>query len=239
MLPIRDTVRSTSFPIVTWLFIAFNAVVFLYEISLPSAELNTLIMTFGLIPGQLELTEPLRLLQNPILLLTFLTLMFMHGGWLHFLSNMWILFIFGDNVEDRMGSIRFLIFYLISGFTGALIQAYIFPRSTVPAIGASGAIAGVLGAYWVLFPKAKVITLIPLIFVPWFIEIPAVFYLGFWLVTQIYFGVTSLPNSGVMGGVAWWAHIGGFVFGLLFHRLFLQRGHPKYYRQYPDEYWPY
>ena len=223
MLPIRDTVRSSSFPIVTWFFIALNGVVFLYEISLPPAELNALIMTFGLIPGQLELTEPLRILQNPLLPLTFLTHMFMHGGWLHFLSNMWILFIFGDNVEDRMGSIRFLVFYLISGFIGAIIQAYIYPNSTVPAIGASGAIAGVLGAYWVLFPKAKVISLIPLIFVPWFIEIPAVFYLGFWLVTQIYFGITSLPNSGVMGGVAWWAHIGGFVFGLLFHRLFLQR----------------
>ncbi len=226
MLPIRDTVRSTSFPIVTWLFIALNAVVFLYEISLPSFELNALIMTFGLIPGLLELSEPLRLIQNPILPLTFMTHMFMHGGWLHFLSNMWILFIFGDNVEDRMGSIRFLVFYLISGFIGALIQAYMYPNSFVPAIGASGAIAGVLGAYWVLFPKAKVITLIPLIFVPWFIEIPAVFYLGIWLVTQIYFGISSLPSSGIMGGVAWWAHIGGFVFGLLFHRLFLQQA-PK------------
>ncbi len=226
MLPIRDTVRSTSFPIVTWLFIALNAVVFLYEISLPSLELNALIMTFGLIPGLLELSEPLRLIQNPILPLTFMTHMFMHGGWLHFLSNMWILFIFGDNVEDRMGSIRFLVFYLISGFIGALIQAYMYPNSFVPAIGASGAIAGVLGAYWVLFPKAKVITLIPLIFVPWFIEIPAVFYLGIWLVTQIYFGISSLPSLGIMGGVAWWAHIGGFVFGLLFHRLFLQQA-PK------------
>jgi len=221
MLPIRDTVRPTSFPIITWLFIALNAVVFLYEISLPSVELNALIMTFGLIPGQLELSEPLKLLQNPLFPLTFLTHMFMHGGWLHFLSNMWILFIFGDNVEDRMGSIRFLAFYLLSGFIGALIQAYMYPNSFLPAIGASGAIAGVLGAYWVLFPKAKVITLIPLIFVPWFIEIPAVFYLGIWLVTQIYFGISSLPSSGVMGGVAWWAHIGGFVFGLLFHRLFL------------------
>ena len=228
MLPIRDTVRSTSFPIVTWIFIALNAVVFLYEITLPSVELNALIMTFGLTPGQLEFSEPLRLLQNPLLPLSFLTHMFMHGGWLHFLSNMWILFIFGDNVEDRMGSIRFLIFYLISGFVGALIQAYMYPNSYIPAIGASGAIAGVLGAYWVLFPKAKVITLIPLIFVPWFIEIPAVFYLGIWLVTQIYFGISSLPSSGVMGGVAWWAHIGGFVFGLLFHRLFLQRA-PKIY----------
>jgi len=228
MLPIRDTVRSTSFPIVTFLFIALNAVVFFYEISLPSVELNALIMTFGLIPGQLELSEPLKLLQNPFLPLTFLTHMFMHGGWLHFLSNMWILFIFGDNVEDRMGSFRFLLFYLISGFIGALIQAIMYPNSPVPAIGASGAIAGVLGAYWVLFPKAKVITLIPLIFVPWFIEIPAVFYLGFWLATQIYFGISTLPSTGVMGGVAWWAHIGGFVFGLLFHRLFLLQA-PKTY----------
>jgi len=220
MLPIRDTVRSTSFPIVTWLIIAVNAVVFLFEISLPSVELNALIMTFGMVPGQLELPG---ILHNPILPLTFITHMFMHGGWLHILSNMWILFIFGDNVEDRMGSLRFFVFYIICGFIGALIQAFMFPKSFVPAIGASGAIAGVLGAYWVLFPKAKIITLIPLVFVPWFIEIPAVFYLGIWLISQIYFGISSLPSSGVMGGVAWWAHIGGFVFGLLFHRLFLKR----------------
>lgn len=239
MLPIRDTIRSTSFPVVTWLLIGVNAVAFLYEISLPTVDLNELILMYGLVPARLQLTQPLAMLEYPYLLLSLVTHMFLHGGWLHFLSNMWILFIFGDNVEDRMGSARFFLFYIISGLFGALVQAFIYPTSQVPAIGASGAIAGVLGAYWALFPRAKVISLIPLIFVPWFVEIPAVFYLGFWLVTQVYFGITSLPNSGMLGGVAWWAHIGGFVFGLLLQRLFLQRRHPGYYRQYPDEYWPY
>lgn len=239
MLPIRDTVRSTSFPIVTWLIIAVNALVFFYEISLPSAQLNALIMSFGLVPGRLNLGDPLLLIQNPIPLITFLTHMFMHGGWLHFLSNMWILFIFGDNVEDRMGSLRFLVFYLLCGFVGALAQAFVAPKSPLPAIGASGAIAGVLGAYWALFPKAKVVNLVPLFFMPLFIEIPAIFYLGFWFVSQIYFGLISQPNSGLTGGVAWWAHIGGFVFGLVFHRFFLQRRDAKHYRQFPDEYSPF
>ena len=239
MLPIRDTVRSTSFPIINWLFIGLNAVTFLFEISISPVELNRLIMTFGFIPGRFDLTSPLGLLRNPIPLLTFITHMFMHGGWFHFLSNMWILYIFGDNVEDRMGSRRYFAFYLLSGFVAALIQAFAAPISQIPAIGASGAIAGVLGAYWIIFPKARVITLIPLFFVPWFIDIPAVFYLGFWFVSQLYSGILSLPNAGAMGGVAWWAHIGGFVFGLLFHRLFIQRRNPKYFRQYPDEYWPF
>lgn len=228
MFPIRDTIRSNSLPIVTWLLIGVNALAFLYEISLPSAELSLLVKTFGLVPAELHLGQPLILMQRPANTIPLITHMFLHGGWLHFLSNMWILFIFGDNVEDRMGSIRFLIFYLLCGLFGALFQTVVYPSSRIPAIGASGAIAGVLGSYWALFPKAKVVSLIPLIFIPWFIEIPAVFYLGFWLVTQVYFAISTLPDSGVFGGVAWWAHIGGFVFGLVFHRFFLKSNRSSY-----------
>jgi membrane associated rhomboid family serine protease len=187
MLPIRDTVRSSSFPIVTWFFIALNGVVFLYEISLPPAELNALIMTFGLTPGQLVPTEPLRILQNPLLPLTFLTHMFMHGGWLHFLSNMWILFIFGDNVEDRMGSIRFL-FYLISGLSAQLFKPIFIPtvlyQPSVPVVPSP-----VCGAYWVLFQKPRSSPSFRL-FSALVYRNTCGFYLGFWLVTQI---ISELP----------------------------------------------
>ena len=239
MLPLRDTVRSTSFPIVNWLFIGLNTVVFLYEATLSPSALNRFIVTFGVVPAQLNFTNPSVLLANPLPLFTLFTHMFLHGGWFHLLSNVWILYIFGDNVEDRMGAGRYLTFYILCGLVAGIAQIVIAPNSRIPAIGASGAIAGVLGAYFLLFPRARVITLIPLVFLPWFIEIPAIFYLGFWFISQLYSGLLSLPNAGSMGGVAWWAHIGGFVFGVIFHRLFTPRRHPAYSRRYPDEYWPY
>jgi membrane associated rhomboid family serine protease len=181
--------------------------------------------------------QSLILLTNPILLIPLFTHMFLHGGWLHIISNLWILYIFGDNVEDRMGSVRYLIFYLLSGVAAAFTQALIGPGSRIPALGASGAIAGVLGAYVVLFPRGRVTTLIPLFYVPWFVEISAVFFIGFWFVVQLFSGFISLGNV-QGGGVAWWAHIGGFVFGVLFCRFFTPQRHPAYTRQYPDEYWP-
>jgi membrane associated rhomboid family serine protease len=166
--------------------------------------------------------------------------MFLHGGWFHIISNMWILFIFGDNVEDRMGSGRYLLFYLISGLAAAFVQVLTNPASQIPAIGASGAIAGVLGAYFLLYPRSRVITLIPIFFIPWIVEIPAIFYLGFWFVSQLFSGVAALrlPQEVAMGGVAWWAHIGGFVFGIVFYRLFTPRRHRVYTHRYPDEYFP-
>ncbi len=240
MLPLRDTIHSYTLPIVTWLLIGLNTIVFLIEISLSSPALNHFVQIFALIPANLHLDNPSLLLDNPLPLMTLFTHMFLHGGWFHLLSNMWILFIFGDNVEDRMGSIRYFIFYICGGLAAGILQTLVSPLSEVPALGASGAIAAVLGAYFLLFPRASVTTLIPMIFVPMFVDIPAVVYLGFWFVSQLFSGIASLgiANAANMGGVAWFAHIGGFIFGLLFARLFIPRRHPAYIRQYPDEYYP-
>lgn len=219
------------------MLIGINILVFLFEAALPEAATNQLIQVFGLVPARLHLDEPALLLRNPLPLITLVTHTFLHGGWLHILSNLWTLYIFGDNVEDRMGSGRYLLFYLLGGVAAGLLQALIDPNSTVPSVGASGAIAGVLGAYFVLYPQARVITLIPVFLFPWFIEIPAILYLGVWFVTQLFSGIASLGTIAT-GGVAWWAHIGGFVFGLLGYRLFTPRRHPAFTRIYPDEYWP-
>ncbi|MCS6907208.1 MAG: rhomboid family intramembrane serine protease, partial [Anaerolineales bacterium] len=202
--------------------------------------LERLIYTFGMVPARLPLFEPWRFLTSPIAVISLFTHMFLHGGWVHFLSNMWTLFIFGDNVEDRMGSLRFLLFYLLGGLAAAFTQAFIDPSSRVPAIGASGAIAAVMGAYFLLFPNAKVITLVPLFFMPYFVEISAFFFLGVWFVTQFFSGVASLlsPAQMSMGGIAWFAHIGGFAFGFLTVKLFTPRRPLPYVRVYPDEYFP-
>ncbi|MDW8325200.1 MAG: rhomboid family intramembrane serine protease [Anaerolineales bacterium] len=229
MLPLKDTVRARSFPLVNWLIIAANIVVFLFETSLTTRQLDRLILAYGVVPARLWNGGPAEWL-------TIFTGMFLHGGWLHIFSNLWALYIFGDNVEDRMGSGRYLVFYLLSGVAAALAQAWIDPESRIPMIGASGAIAGVLGAYLVLFPNARVITLVPLFFLPWFVEVPALLYLGFWVFSQFFSGVLSVSTVS-MGGVAYWAHIGGFVCGLLLVGLFARRPRAQT-RWYPDEYYP-
>jgi membrane associated rhomboid family serine protease len=150
--------------------------------------------------------------------------MFMHAGWFHLLSNVWIFYIFGDNVEDRMGPFSFLLFYLISGIAAALLQTFLFPNSAIPVIGASGAIAGVLGAYILLYPAARVVTLLPLFIFFTVIRVPVFIFLGFWFVSQLFSGLASIGTTG--GGIAWWAHIGGFVIGLLFSPLFRNRPQP-------------
>lgn len=241
MLPLRDNIRAYSFPFVNYLLIGINTLVFFFEISLSMRGLEGLIYNFGLVPARLNLANPIEALLNPEPWFTLLTHMFLHGGWIHFLSNVWILFIFGDNVEDRMGHGRYLVFYLFSGLVSGLMQALISPSSQIPAIGASGAIAGILGAYFILFPGARVVTLIPIFLFPWFVEIPALFYLGFWFISQLFSGLASLniPESASMGGIAWWAHIGGFMFGIFFYRLFTPRDHPalpRSYNDYPNEY---
>ncbi len=240
MLPIRDTIHSDSFPIVNYTIIGLNTAVFLFQVNMPDRLLERLILTFGMVPARLPLFEPWRFLFNPLASISLFTHMFLHGGWVHFLSNMWILFIFGDNVEDRLGSFRYLVFYIFGGLAAAFTQAFVDPTSQVPAIGASGAIAAVMGAYFLLFPNAKVITLIPLFFIPYFIEISAFFFLGIWFITQFFSGVASLlsPAQMSMGGIAWFAHIGGFVFGLLTIKIFAPRRPAPYVRIYPDEYFP-
>lgn len=231
MFPIKDTIRSRTFPIVNWMLILANVLIFLYENSLSPQQLDPFILRFALIPARIDLFQPLT--WYPLI-----THMFLHGGWFHLLSNMWFLMIFGDNVEDRLGSSRYLLFYLLGGIFGGLLQSYLSLDSTVPALGASGAIAAVLGAYILFYPRARVITLILLVIIPIFVEIPAVIYLGIWFVAQLFSGLASLSAQSVqMGGVAWFAHIGGFVFGLVMAKAFTIGRAP--HRWYPDEYYPY
>lgn len=214
MIPLRDTNRSAHFPVMNWLLIISNVLVFFYELSLSQGDLIQLSNQFSLVPARLN-DAPLQYA------ITVLTSMFMHAGWFHVLSNLWVLFIFGDNVEDHMGLIAYLIFYLLCGTAAALMQTFIFPGSQVPVIGASGAIAGVLGAYMFYFPSARVVTLIPIFFFISLIEVPALVFIGFWFVTQIFSGLASIGIES--GGVAWWAHIGGFVVGLVLSPLFARR----------------
>jgi membrane associated rhomboid family serine protease len=215
MIPLYDTARSRRVPVITWLLIALNVLVFLYEISLRAPALERLVRTWGLVPVQL-------LGQPGTEWVTVLTSMFLHGGWLHILSNMWILFIFGDNVEDRMGGGRFLTFYLLSGVAAGLLQSFLLKGSSEPMIGASGAIAGVLGAYLLLFPTARVASLVPILFIFTAVQLPATIFLLFWFVSQLFSGWMSLGGAGG-SGVAWWAHVGGFVFGVLAVHIFAVR----------------
>lgn len=224
MFPIRDTVRSRTFPLVTYGLIAFNVLVFLISFSLGPTSYNRIVEVFGLIPANLSLARPLGLL-------TLISAMFLHGGWFHLISNMWILFIFGDNVEDRMGPKRYLAFYLLSGIIAGLVNVsvttfIIGARSgalQIPTIGASGAIAGVLGAYFVLFPRARITTLVVIFIFPWFIDIPATLFIGLWFLSQLSSGLLSLGAQIAFGGIAWWAHIGGFLVGVLLVRRFSPR----------------
>ncbi len=230
MLPLKDTIRSRSFPLVNWLIIAANALVFVvYEVGLPEAQLQRLALQYGLVPARL-------LAGQPAAYLSLFTHMFLHGGWLHLVSNLWALYIFGDNVEDRMGSARYLVFYLLGGLAAGVAQSLVAANSTLPLIGASGAIAAVLGAYLVLYPRARVITLVPIFLLPWFVEIPAVVYLLVWFALQFFSGVTSLGMAS-QGGVGYWAHIGGFTAGLLLVPFFSRRPRAAV-RWYPDEHLP-
>ena len=215
MIPLYDTVRSRRFPVVNLALIALNILVFLYEVQLGGAGLESFIRTWALVPS--------RLAAHPqTTWVTIFTSMFLHGGWFHVLNNMWFLFIFGDNIEDRLGSTRYLIFYLLSGVAAALMQVYILQTSSEPMIGASGAIAGVLGAYLISFPRARIASLVPIFFIFTIIEIPVTIFLLFWFVTQLFSGWLSLQGASG-SGIAWWAHIGGFVFGFVAVNLFPRR----------------
>ena len=230
MFPLRDTVRARSFPIVNWLLLGTNILFFVLVSSGGEARFEQLTRTYALIPAHLSLADPSSWA-------TLVSSMFMHGSWFHLLSNMWTLYIFGDNVEDRMGSARYAVFYLLAGLAAGLVQVYFARTSTIPTVGASGAIAGVLGAYFLLFPNSRVTTLILLFFLPWFVEIPAVFFLGLWFLSQLSSGLMALGAAGAFGGIAWWAHVGGFIFGLAAVHLFARRPH-AYRRWYTDEHWP-
>jgi len=211
MIPIRDNIPSRRFPVVNITLIIINVLIFMYELSLDQNQLVGFVSTFGVVPRRLTATMAGQtdLISGVIPLFS---AMFLHGGWFHLLGNMLYLWIFGDNVEDRLGRGKYLFLYLATGIGGSVAQVVFNPLAAEPIIGASGAIAGVLGAYFISFPRARILTLIPIIFFITFIEIPAFVFLVIWFFTQ---SLNGLANIGVPGNmVAWWAHIGGFVTGI-------------------------
>lgn len=207
MFPIRDDVPSRTYPYVTVGLIVLNTLIFIlhfgHRMSDPVGAANA-VASFGLVPARVAEGR----------FWPFFTSMFMHGGWFHLIGNMWYLWIFGDNVEDRLGHAKFIVFYIACGLLGNLGHFLSGPGSTVPAVGASGAIAGVLGAYIVSYPMARVLVVIPLFLFLHLMSVPALVVLGFWFIIQLASGAISLGHSGGYGGVAWWAHIGGFVAGM-------------------------
>ncbi len=211
MIPLRDDNPRRTVPYVTYLLVALNVFAFFWELSL-GANLERALFTIAFIPAKFWVPG-----HWSYDLLTIVVSMFLHGSLLHVGSNMLYLWIFGDNIEDRLGHLRYLVFYLLCGFGATFAHAFFSSGSRIPAIGASGAIAGVLGAYIVLYPKARVLTLIPIFFFIMFRELPAILILGLWFVLQLFSGVGSLgvQDAQDMGGVAYFAHIGGFVIGVI------------------------
>jgi membrane associated rhomboid family serine protease len=240
MIPLKNLDPRRSVPILTIALIVVNFLVFFHQVSLSPKEADAFIFQYGLVPSRISafLAGSRHVTAQEALLPVF-TCMFLHGGWLHIIGNMWFLWIFGGNVEDRLGSALYLVFYFVCGLVSGLTQVVFSWGSHIPSVGASGAIAGVLGAYIVFFPRSKILTLVPLI-VFWFLaRIPAVVFIGLWFAVQFFAGVSSLSaaNSAEMGGVAWWAHVGGFLMGVVLALIVKgasggSRGSPQYREQY-------
>lgn len=226
MFPIRDTIPSRHLPIATWGLIALNFFFFFRELSLPPAAADQMIYLFGVVPARFTDPDWASGVGFPPSYLPFLTTMFLHGGWLHVIGNMWALWIFGDNVEDRMGPVRFVVFYLTCGIAAGIIHVITNAGSRVPAVGASGAIAGVMAAYFVLFPRAQILAMFLIVFWPVFFHVPAWIYLGVWFLIQFFSGAVATATDTRVSGIAWWAHIGGFATGILTFWVFLRRERP-------------
>jgi membrane associated rhomboid family serine protease len=214
MIPLRVLLFRRSAPTMTLLIIAANVFCFLFEMALPIYSRDRFIEHYALIPDQLHLTA-------------FVTSMFLHGGWLHLIGNMWFLWVFGSHIENAMGSAKFLTFYLISGIASALVQFVANLGSSIPTIGASGAIAGIMGAFLILYPRARVVTLVFIIFFITTFELPAAIMLIYWFAIQLLSGLGSLSSVSQAQGIAWFAHVGGFLAGILFVRVFLGN-RPRY-----------
>lgn len=217
MIPLRDTTQSKNYPIVNVTLIAANCLVYLLQLA-QGDRLHQFIVTYGLVPARYSVPAIASQFTFAEQTLSLVSFMFVHGGFWHLLGNMWSLYIFGDNVEDRLGSVKYLFFYLLCGFASGLTHLFLNWYSQIPTVGASGAIAGVMGAYFILYPKSRILTFIPIFFIPYFIEIPAFFFLGLWFLFQFISAAGTVSDG---GGIAWWAHIGGFVFGIIFLKLFL------------------
>jgi membrane associated rhomboid family serine protease len=223
MLPLKDDQPSYSTPYINWFLIALNILIFLFQATLDRRSSEILAMQFGEVPSHLAaFLAGSHRYTLPQVVLPFFTSMFLHGSWMHVLGNMWFLYIFGDNVEDYLGHFKYLVFYLIAGLIAMATQVAMYPHSDKPTIGASGAIAGVLGAYFILYPRARVLTW----FFVFIVYIPAWLVLGEWFVMQFLYGTASLSAAQAgrdLGGVAFWAHVGGFVAGMVMIKLFPER----------------
>src|SRR3954463_6714193 len=225
MIPLRDDTPRFTTPFVTYFLLALNIGVFFFELALDDNSRTAFFYQFGVVPT--HVTGALGTGALSTSLFPLFTSMFLHAGWLHLIANMWVLWIFGDNIEDYFGHFRFLLFYLGTGIAAGLLHIFFNTGSTVPSVGASGAIAGVMGAYFMLFPSARVLTLVPIIIFFTFIWLPAWIVLGYWFVLQFLSGAaTSIAYSsrtGGGGGIAFWAHVGGFAAGLIMIKLLPQR----------------
>ncbi len=212
LIPLKDNISSRTVPIVNYVLIGLNVLVFLFELSLGS-ELQQFVHAFGVVPHRILYIVFDVPQYYYIALISLFSSMFLHGGFLHLIGNMLFLYIFGDNVEDALGHGRYLVFYLGCGIAASLVQLMIHPGSRIPTIGASGAIAGVMGAYFLLYPRSKVLTLVPIFFFFQVFEIPAILFLGLWFVIQFFLGSFSIAGASGSAGIAFWAHIGGFAVG--------------------------
>ena len=225
MIPLKDNIPSERIPFVNYIFIGLNVIVFFIELA-QGQQINEFIYRFGLVPAWVTAGT-----YGPRYeILPFFTSMFLHGGWMHIIGNMLFLWIFGDNVEDRMGHFFYLLFYLGSGIGASLLHIATAPGSTIPTVGASGAIAGVMGAYLVLYPRARVLTAVIIIYIIRMMEIPAIVFLGLWFLLQFIMGIATAASTGATGGIAFWAHVGGFVVGVAgggLAKLFSRRGGPR------------
>jgi len=217
MIPLRDTIQSRNYPVVNTLIIVLNSGLFLLELG-QGTGFNEFIFTYGLVPARYSMPQIGAYFSASQQVVALFSFMFLHGGFWHLLGNMWSLYIFGDNVEDRLGPFRYLVFYLVCGLASGLFHLFIHWHSRIPTIGASGAIAGVMGAYFILYPKSRILTLIPIFFLPYLVEVPAYFFLAVWFLIQF---ISAASSPAQAAGIAWWAHIGGFVFGLIFMKLLL------------------
>lgn len=211
MFPISDSIPPRRLPFINVAIIIATTYVFYRQLVAPSPDV--FIQQYALIPSLADFN-------NPQSLIPFVTAIFLHGGFLHIISNMWFLWVFGDNVEGHLGFFPYVLLYFLAGITGNVAQYSLMPSSTVPMLGASGAVAGVLGAYFVLFPHSQIKTLVPVFVFLTTINIPAYFMLGYWFVLQILSGAASLPFSNETGGIAFWAHVGGFATGIFIAKFF-------------------
>jgi membrane associated rhomboid family serine protease len=211
MIPLRDTIPPKRFAFFNYALILVNALFFVFEVRM-GRGLEPFILRYGLVPAVWTNAAIARHLSFADKLSQLATCMFLHGSWMHVIGNLWCLSIFGKSLEGRIGHLRYIFLYLVSGLASGALQLLTHWGSPIPTVGASGAIAGVMGAYFVVFPKARIVTLIPIFIFPWLVEIPAFVFLGFWFLTQLYSGIFSLGAS--IGQIAWWAHIGGFTAGI-------------------------